>query len=205
MTSARRVAQRYRRAADDEAALDALADHWADVFFDTLEAEVEIDEDDVTKAIETLGISEEHLDTLADKTAGLGDLWSLVMSPFVAIKKLIMSQAVRDQIKKSFKRALSHEVRSSRHVLEVAGRLARGEPVRAPERQAAMRQLVSVLSNAALFFLVGPGIANLGVWKALGLLAKPLKGAIALVLDKPLKKAAKRLLDSDIGDVPSLK
>jgi len=209
MTSARRVARRFQGATEEdllnEEALITLADHWADQFFDALEAEADFDKDDIEKALDTLGVTEERLNSLTDKTSGMGDVWQFVMSPFTAIKKLIKSQGFRDQFKKSFRRALSHEFRSTRHMFEVAGRLARGEEVRAPERKAAMRQLVSTLGKTVLLFFMGPGIANLGVWKALGMLAAPLREAIRLVLDKPLRKAAMRLLNADIADVPAFK
>lgn len=212
MTSARRVAHRYRLAQEAEQALDMLADHWVDEFLDTFVAELDISKGTVEEALETSGVSEEDIQELATKTAGAGmnilhGIWELITDPFIAIAKLIRSSEFRATIKKSFKRALWHEARASRHMLEVAWRLAHGEEIRPEERKAAMHQLVDILTKTVLLFFVGPHIAHMffggGIWKALGALASPVDEILTILIDKPLRKAAKRLLGADIGLLPS--
>jgi hypothetical protein len=219
--STRRLVAKHRQVqAEDLEALDALADHWADVFLDELTQDTNIDEESVEKVLDEKGISADNLNALADadptqKSSGfisalggriLHSIWHMVIGPFLAVGKLIKSGEFRAQVKASFKRALRHEVRSTRHMVEVAGRLARGEEVGAPERKAAMHQLVDILSKVVLIYFVGPHIAHLfmgGIWKVLGTLVSPLDEILTAMLDKPLRKASKKLLGADIGMLPS--
>jgi hypothetical protein len=214
-----RVASRYIRAAQDEAAFEAMVDHWADVFLDELASNVQIDEGDVESLLRSQGVSAEDInDVVGMKQAGLGNLvkalggwiahsvWHMVTGPFIGIKKLITSQKFRDEVKRSFKRALNHEVRATKHMVSVAGRLARGEEVNPQEKKAAMHQLVDILTKAVLVYFTGPHIAHFfagGIWKALGALLSPLDEIVVILLDKPIRAAAQKLLSADIGLLPS--
>jgi len=206
---------------DDEAALDALADHWADVFLDELAGNTQIDGKAVAQVLQAKGISADDINRLVPegtKEAGVGTfvrvlgglilrgLWHMLVHPFLAIGKLIRSSSFRNEVKTSFKRALKHEVRASKHMLSVAGRLARGEEVRPQERKAAMRQLVQVLTKSVLLYFIGPHISHLfagGIWKALAALLSPINDVMLVLLDKPIRAAAKKLMQADIGLMPS--
>lgn len=219
MDIAHRVAARYKRAEDDQAAFEAMVDHWADVFLDELEKNTDISESDVERVLQSEGVSAEDInDVVGMKQAGLGNLvkalggwiahnvWHMVTGPFFGIKKLITSQQFRTEVKASFKRALSHEIRSTKHMVSVAARLARGEEVNPQERKAAMHQLVDILVKAVLVYFTGPHIAHLfsgGVWKALAALLSPLDEVVMVLLDKPIRAAAKKLMSADIGLLPS--
>jgi len=165
------------------------------------------------------GVTADALNALADpmtKQAGgfiraLGGLvfrglWALVVHPFLALGKFVRSSQFRSEVKASFKRALRHEVRATKHMMDVAGRLARGEEVNPHERKAAMHQLVDILTKAILIYFAGPHVAHLfagGVWKALAAFMSPLDEIIAILLDKPIRAAARKLLSADIGMLPS--
>jgi hypothetical protein len=130
----------------------------------------------------------------------------MLIHPFLAIGKMLVSPSFRNEIKISFKRALSHEVRASKHMLSVAGRLARGEEVNRQERKAAMHQLTDILVKAVLLYFAGPHIAHLfesGIWKALAALLSPLDEVILVLLDKPIRAATKKLMSADLGLMPS--
>jgi hypothetical protein len=130
----------------------------------------------------------------------------MIVGPFIGIKKLIVSPKFRSEVKTSFKRALNHEVRSTKHMIDVAGRLARGEEVNPQEKKTAMRQLVDILTKAVLVYFAGPHIAHLfagGIWKALAALLSPLDEIVIILLDKPIRAAAQKLLSADIGLLPS--
>ncbi len=152
------------------------------------------------------------------KTAGLGHLiralgglilngvWHMIVAPFINIGKLITSPAFRVEIKTAFRRALSHEMRSTKHMVNVAGRLSRGEEVNPQERTTAMHQLVDILTKVVLLYFVGPRITGLfenGIWKALAALMSPLDDIVVILLDKPIRAAAKKLMSADIGLLPS--
>jgi hypothetical protein len=216
---AHRVAARYVQAEEDQAAFEAMVDHWADVFLDELAEHTDITEEDVERVLQSEGLSAEDINDLVGmKQAGLGNLvkalggwiahsvWHMVTGPFFGIKKLLTSPEFRTEVKASFRRALSHEVRSTKHMMSVAGRLARGEEVKPEERKAAMRQLVDIISKAVLIYFAGPHVAHLfshGIWKALATLLSPLDEIVVILLDKPLRAAAKKLLSADIGMLPS--
>ena len=130
----------------------------------------------------------------------------MIVHPFLSLGKLVKSSAFRQEVKNAFKRALRHEVRATKHMLSVAGRLARGEEVKPQERKAAMHQLVDVLTKALLLYFAGPHVAHLfqsGLWRALGALLSPLDEIIVILLDKPLRAATRKLLSADIGLMPS--
>jgi hypothetical protein len=218
MDPTHRVAARYLQAQDEEA-FDALVDHWADVFLDELERNTQITESEVDQVLKAQGVSAEDLDIISDEgnkeasnfIRALGGLvlrgvWNTLVHPFLAIGKMIKSPSFRQEVKVSFRRALRHEVRSTKHMISVAGRLARGEEVNPQERKAAMHQLVDILTKAILVYFAGPHIAHLfagGAWKALAAILSPLDEVLAILLDKPLRAAAKKLLSADIGMLPS--
>lgn len=214
----RRVAARYL-CAQDEAAFEALADHWADVFLDEFVEHLHIDAAHVNAALQAGGVTADQVNALTDtRQAGLGEwiralggkilksTWHMLVGPFVAIKKLIFSQQFRTEIKISFRRALDHEARSTRHMVEVAGRLARGEDVPAPERKTAMIQLVDILTKIVFAYLAGPHVVDMfsgGIWKALAAVLSPLDEVAIMLFDKPLRAASRKLLGADIGMLPS--
>jgi hypothetical protein len=215
-----RLADRYIEA-QDEQALDELADHWADVFLDALADATNITEKQVSDVLEADGLTADHVNALVDpgtntKEAAsvlrilgglvLKGLWHLIVQPFVGVAKLIKSKPFRDEVKASFKRALRHEARATRHMLNVAGRLARGEPVKPQERKAAMHQFIGLLTKAVLIYVAGPRIAHLfsgGIWKALATVMSPIDEIVLILLDKPIRAATKKLMNADLGLMPS--
>jgi len=214
-----RVASRYIRAAQDEAAFEAMVDHWADVFLDELVSNVQIDEGGVENLLRSQGISAEDInDVVGMRQAGLGNLvkalggwiahniWHMIVGPFIGLKKLVTSAQFRAEVKASFKRALNHERRSIKHMFSVAGRMARGEEVNPQEKKAAMHQLVDILIKVVFVYIAGPHVAHLfshGIWKALAALMSPLDEVVIILFDKPLRAATKKLLSADLGLLPS--
>jgi len=219
MTDARRVAQRYKQAQEDEQALDQLVDYWVDEFLNTFEQGVDLSEGTVEAAMTAQGVSAEKVNTITNpegKEAGgaiealggriLHGVWHMMISPFLNIAKFFSSEDFRTDVKRRVKRALSHEVRSTRHMLEVAGRLARGQEVNPQERKAAMHQFVDILTKTLALYFAGPHIAHFfagGIWKVLGTLVSPFDEILVILLDKPIRMAAKKLLGADIGLLPS--
>jgi hypothetical protein len=205
--------------AQDEEALDALADHWAEVFLDELASATNITEREVSDVLQAEGLTADKVNALSDETtkeAGgflralgglvLRGLWHMIIQPFIGLGKLIKSSSFRNEVKASFKRALRHEVRATKHMMDVAGRLARGEEVKPQERKAAMMQLVDILTKAVLVYFAGPHIAHLfsgGIWKALATFLSPIDEIVVILLDKPLRAASKKLMSADIGLMPS--
>jgi hypothetical protein len=216
----RRVAARYLQAQEDEQILDAMADHVADIFLDTLAKYANFDEKEVAQVLERQGVDAEILNKIApaQKEAGLGQvvkvlgglvargLWHVVVGPFQVIGKLLQSSQFRLEVKASFRRALSHEIRSTKHMIGVARRLAAGEEVNTQERKAALHQLLDLLSKAVLIYFAGPHVVGLfkgGVWKALAAILSPLDEIVLILLDKPLRAVVKKLIAADIGLLPS--
>lgn len=195
-----------------------MVDHWADVFLDELAKHVDIQESDVEKVLRSQGVSAEALNGLVGtKQAGLGNLvkalggwiahgvWHAVTAPFIGIRKLISSPQFRTEFKAAFRRALSHEIRATKHMMGVAGRLARGEEVKPEEKKAAMHQLVDVLAKVVLVYFAGPSVANLfsgGVWKALMTVLSPIDEILVVLLNKPIRAALAKLLSADISTTP---
>jgi hypothetical protein len=217
-----RVAARYLRAQEDAAALEAMADHVADLFLDAL-AEEKFTGKDVAQAFGQAGITAGDINKLlpSAKTAGLAEfgtklkilgglvlegLWHALIHPFLALGKLFVSAQFRKEVKAAFRRALSHEVRSTRHMLSVAGRLARREEVNPQETKAALHQMTDILSKAVLVYFAGPSVAHLfsgGIWKAFVTLLSPIDEIMVILLDRPLRAVAKKLMNADIGLLPS--
>lgn len=219
---ARIVVARYRLAQEeqDEAAMDAMVDYWLDQALEEFEGSLEMSERSVENALLTKGVSADklnevfHQDTNKESAGGiralggflLKTLWHMVIGPFVSIAKFIKSSAFRNEVKLAFKRALKHEVRSTKHMVSVAGRLMRGEEVNPQERKAAMMQFVDIFTKVLLAYLTGPHIAHMfsgSVWKVIGTFLSPLDEILAVLLDKPIRAAAKKLLGSDLGMLPS--
>jgi hypothetical protein len=100
---------------------------------------------------------------------------------------------------------VKHEIRASKHVASVAGRLARGEDVNKHERKAAMHQLVVCFKTGLMIYLAGPQITALfthGIWKSLASFT-PIDDIVAILLNQPIQYASKALLGADIGLLPS--
>lgn len=214
-----RVVRRFVQASD-EAALTAMADHWADVFLDALAGAVDLSPAHVESVLEAKGLTAESVNERdgMDKTAGalewvkalggkiLKGTWHMLMGPFFAMRKFVTSPAFRAEVKAGVFRALDHEKRSTFHMFAVAGRLARGEEVNPHERKAAMVQLVDILTKAALAAVVGPHVVALfqgGLWKALAAALSPMDDIVVVLFDKPIRMAARKLLGADIGMLPS--
>lgn len=209
------VAARHIRAREDEEAFEVMVNHWIDIFLDELSQNTHIDEGDVEALLRSEGVTAEDVNALVSgsvKEAGFGNLvqalggwilksaWHMVLSPFIGIKKLLTSSEFRTGVKQSFRRALSHEVRATKHMVSVAGRLARGEKVNPQEKKAAMRQLVGILVKVILLYFAGPQIAHYfagGILKAL--LLSPLDEILVALLDKPLRAAAQKLLTAEFS------
>jgi hypothetical protein len=215
----KRVARRYRQA-NDQAALEAMAGYWADVFLDQFVGAVDLGPAHVESILAENGLSADVVNEAdpTTKTAGafewvqalggkiLKGTLHLLLGPFFGIKKFITSPAFRAEVKTGFMRALDHEKRSTIHMLSVASRLAHGEDVNPQERKAAMVQLVDILSKVVLAVLVGPHIVALfqgGIWKVLAAAMSPLDDIVFILFDKPIRVAARKLLGADIGMLPS--
>lgn len=208
-----RVAARHIRAQEDEA-FEVMVNHWIDVFLDELAGNTHIQAGDVEALLRSEGVTADDVNALGGgsvKEAGLGNLvqalggwvlksaWHMILGPFIGIGKFIASPKFRTEVKQSFKRALSHEVRSTKHMIGVVGRLARGEEVNPHEKKAAMHQFVGLLVKVVLLYFAGPQIARYfagGVLKALVL--SPLDILTAL-LDKPIRAAAHKLLTTEFA------
>lgn len=209
-----RVAERYTQARTDDA-LDELADYLVDALFDEL-GQNPISEQDVSKALQQGGLSAEDVNQLADgKQAGgflnaLGGLvarglWRLIVQPFLALGKLFQSSAFRTEVKNAFKKAIRRDIRASKHVLDVARRLALAEPVKPQELKAAMRQLLDILARVLFLYFTGPSVAAMfsgGVWPALSRVMVPIGEVIVVLLDKPLRGAIAKLMTAGLERMP---
>lgn len=180
-----------------------MADELVDQFLDALASFVP-GEKEVARTLESAGVTDEQIEQLSDKTAGFGDalkvLRHALIRPFLNLGRLVTSAKFRGDVKGAFRRALSHEIRATKHAVSVAGRLARGEAVPPPERKAATRQLLSILITVVFAYSAGPGVQGLfsgSLWRAFQTLVMPVQEIIALVLRKPLHDAAKKVLFSD--------
>ena len=217
-----RVASRYIQATD-EAAFDALVNHWTDQFLDEVAAQTKIDEPAVESFLASKGVDADDLNAVAGmktaelKTAGLGSvlkilgglvlqgIWWLVMRPFLALGKFVISGKFRSEVRAAFKKALNHEVRATRHIANVAGRLARGEEVHPTERKEAMKQFVSILVRVILVCLAGTTVVGLFAgtfWTALTALLGPVSEMVVVLLGGPIKAATTKLLSADIAQFP---
>jgi hypothetical protein len=209
-----RVAARYVQARTD-AVLDDLADHLVDALFDELGPNP-ISEQDVSKALQEGGLSAEDVSALSDgKQAGgflnaLGGLvarglWRLIVQPFLALGKVFRSPAFRSEVKNAFKKAIRRDVRATKHVLDVARRLALAEPVKPQELKAAVRQLLDILARVLFLYFTGPGVAAMfsgGVWPALSKLMVPVGEVVVVLLDKPIRGAMAKLMTADLERMP---
>lgn len=211
---AERVAMRFT----EEAGVDAVIDHWADLFLDEMASNTQISESDINTALHQSGLTAEGLNSVVDgeKYASGGFLralgglvlkgvWHMVVHPFLAISKLIQSETFRTEVKAAFKKALRQEIRASRHMLGVAERIALGEEVNPQERKAAMSQFVSLFTRAVLLYFAGPRVTQLftgSLWKALSTVLTPLNEIIVILLDKPLRAAGMKLMRTEVT-VPS--
>ena len=230
MSLQERVASRYIQATD-EAAFDALVDHWTDQFLDEVAAHTKIDEPAVESFLASKGVDADDLNAVAgmktanqtanqkanQNTAGLGSvlkilgglvlqgIWWLVMRPFLALGKFVVSGKFRAEVRAAFKKALNHEVRATKHIASVAGRLARGEEVHPLERKEAMKQFVSILVRVVLICLAGSTVVGLFAgtfWTALTALLGPVSEMVVVLLGGPIKAAASKLLSADIAQFP---
>ena len=212
-----------------EAAIDGLIDNWVDGFFDILKG-YDLKDENIEEAIQeasgqvdTEALNEvyaegEGLDLNAIRTAGfidsvrafggklLSGAWHMLTGPFHALWKMLTSPQYRTHIKNGMKRAVRHEIRSSKHMVKVALRLAKGENVPPQEVRAAAIQFLDLLSKVILAWIAGPHIAHLfakGVAKAMMALLSPLDEVAAVLLDKPLRWATQKFLGQAIGLLPS--
>lgn len=203
-----------------EKALDALVDSWTDGLLDAASS-VKIDDDAVGDALSQAGLSAGNVNALTPegvKTAGLGDwisalggkilkgAWHALTNPFLSAWKLLTSTSYRQEIKKSIKKAVSHEIRSTKHLAQVAMRLAQGEKVPPKEAKAAAMQFADIASKVILGIIIGPHVAHLfaaGPIKALLSLMSPLDEVAGVAFDKPLRWISKKFLGEAIGLLPS--
>jgi len=212
-----RVAARYVQATD-EAALLSLVDRGVDLFVDTFSSNLRLDESAVEDLLASHGVDAEDLNALvAMRTAGVGDVlkilgglvlrgvWWLVVRPFLALGKFLVSGSFRSEVKAAFKKALSHEVRATKHIASVAGRLARGEEVHPAERKEAMKQFASILVRVVLLYLAGGSVVRLfsgPLWKGLTAFLGPVTEMVAILLSGPIRAATAKLLSVDMAQFP---
>lgn len=197
-----RVAARHVRALEDSDALNVMADRLVDELLDLVAPP---GENEVARAFEQAGVSSDQLNELEaeleTKTAGFGGtvkgLMRLLARPFLNLGRLFTSEAFRGQVKGAFRKALSHELRATRHALSVAGRLARGEPVKPQERKAALKQLLALLVTVVISVTAGPDVQGLfsgSLWKAFQTVVVPVQKIVGLLLRQPIYDAATKLL-----------
>lgn len=208
--TAKRVAKHYVEA-KTEATLDELADTVVDALFNEIGPNA-ISEQDVSKALQAGGLQAKDLAELSEgKQAGgflhaLGGfvargLWKILVQPFLAIGKLFSSPAFRTEVKGTFKKALRHEARATRHLLDVAERIALGQPVKPQERKAAMKQLLEILVKVLFLYFTGPTIAAMfsgGIWPTVTRLMLPVSEVITVLLDKPIRAATEKLMSAGL-------
>lgn len=130
----------------------------------------------------------------------------MLSAPFLAAWKLVVSPSYRVQIRKGIKRAIVHEIQASKHMLIVASKVARGEPVAPGEVRMAVIQFVDIATKVLLGFLIGPHLSHFlmaGPLKALVSLLSPLDEIGAVLIDRPIRFATKALLGEAIGFLPS--
>lgn len=208
---AQRVAGKFLRAQDSDAAIDRLSDDLADRFLDALASHARFDEKDVAQLLSDQGVHADDVNALdSGKQAGpairaLGGLikqglWNLLVRPFLALGKLVKSSQFRQDVKRAFRKSLSHELRAARHLGRVVERMALGEDVPPPERKAAMRQLVSLLAQTLIIYFAGPqvsGLFSVGIWQAVARLTQPVGELALILLRNPINAAVKQLLASE--------
>lgn len=203
-----KVVTRYLQAQDT---LDGLADELVDGVFSHLEPPTE---QELSQVLADSGLTAEHLNSLMPndpKIAGsfvhvLGGmvakgLWQLAIKPFVLLGRSVKSTQFRERVKGAFKKALKKEIRSSRHMLEVATKLMQGQEVKDQEKAAAFKQLTSILAKTVLLCMLGPGLHSLfsgPVWTSIGAKLLPVEDIILVLFDKPIRAAVKKFLDTDV-------
>lgn len=195
-----------------------MAAHWAEVFLDELEAHTKIDEQTAEQVLASKGVDADDVNAVAGmKSAGVTDvmkvlgglvakaLWWVVVRPFLAVGKFVASGKFRSEVLAAFKKAVRHEVRATRHMASVAGRLVRGEPVHPAEKKAAMKQLTTLLVQVVVMYLAGGpllGFFKGALWSSLTALVGPVSEIVLVLFGAPIKAATAKLLSADIAQFP---
>lgn len=204
-----RVATRFRSAQADDA-VEKFVDDLVDHFCDTLYQHTRSNERNIEPILMSHGVNADKVNELDDvREAGpsvkvLGGLirqglWYLLSKPFIAVKKLIGSPQFRRGLKVAFRRALSHDMRATRHLGQVLERMALGEAVKPQEKSSALKHLIVLLAKVAAVYFAGPEVIGSlftgGVWAALSKLTVDL---LAIFLDTPIRATLKQMM-SDLG------
>ena len=207
---------------DFDTTLDLVVDSWTDGFLDLL-SDKKPTEDDIEKAFSSAGITAEDVNALPvsqglARTAGVMDyivalggkilkgVWHMITHPFISMWKLLTSSQYRAEVKKGIKRAISHEIRATKHMFNVVVRLSKGEEVKPQEVKAAARQFLDLATKILIGYFIGPHIADLfkeGILKAAAALLSPLDEVIAVAVDKPIRWATEKFLGEAMGLLPS--
>jgi hypothetical protein len=206
---ATRVAHRYLQA-QLQAQAESAIDHYTDQFLDVMLSKLNITDKTVARLLQTQGISAEQVNTLDDgKQAGdgfiraLGGLvkqgvWYLLVRPFLVLGKVLKSTGFRSEVKREFKKALSHDIRATRHLFSVMGRLANGEEVEAPERKAAFKHLINLIVKAVLIAATvnagAQGLFSGPIWSTLSRMVAPTQEILIILLNKPIQAATRKLM-----------
>lgn len=212
---------------DTEVEIDAIdlvgemIDRWTEGFLDLL-SQYKVTESDVEEAL--VGVDPEEVNAIYEeqtgitRTAGALDTvralggkvmsgaWHTLTHPFISLYKLFTDPTYRGEIARGIKRAISHEVRATKHMVNVGVRLAQGEKVSPQEVKAAAVQFLDLATKVILAYVVGPHLAHMfahGVLKALATLLSPVDEIAGMLLDKPLRWASQKFLGSSIGLLPS--
>ena len=205
MTLGSRVAERYLRAQTE--ALEPLVDRVVDQLLSALDRSDVFTDKAVSQALLQKGVDHATLAGLAPtKIAGplikaLGGLvqqglWYLLVRPFKLLTKLFRSTQFRQEIKSAVYKAVRKEFRDTRHMLDVAARWQRGEPIPPQEAKAAKAQLLRLAAKVILLYCtVGPtsGLFSGGIWKALHRITGPAGEIVVLLLDRPLTVLVQKL------------
>lgn len=206
MAAGSRVAERYLRAQAE--ALEPLIDQVVDQLLNALARKDVFTDQAVSQALLEKGIDHSTLAALTSPRVAseplikaLGGLvhrglWYLLARPFKLLAKIFRSAAFRQEIKATVRRAVRKEFRDTRHMLDVAGRWQRGEPLHPKEAQAAKAQLLRLAAKAILIYCtLGPasGLFSGSLWKSLRRFAGPAEEILVLLLDRPLSALIHKL------------
>ena len=226
------VAARYLRASftegeepasvelDPSDVLVQLAYSWMDEFLDLLEP-VRLTVSDIEAVLEGADIealNDAYVEeTGVDRTAGAAETvqvaggkllkgaWHALTGPITSIWKLLKSKGYRAEIKKSLLRVIHHEVRATRHLIHVAVKLSKNEPVSKHEMRMAAVQFVDLASKAIMIWFIGPHVAHFlssGVTNILLSLISPFDDLAGILLDRPLRWVSKKFLGRELGLLP---
>ena len=209
MVSAARIAHKYLQAQVQAKVNEVLESH-VDLFLDVMLSKLNITDKTVSRLLQTQGISADKVNSLDDgKQAGFGfikalggfvrqGVWYVLVRPFLVLGKVMRSSGFREEVKREFKKALSHDIRATSHLFGVVSRMIDGEEIPAPEKRAAMKHLINLIVKAVLISsaasIGSQGLLSGSIWATLRRLMAPLQEILLILLNKPIQAASKKLM-----------